>query len=539
MPAPFGSVTTIGPRALVQAHAPCARTSTITALELEGFDAFAGRQRIELAPLTLLVGREPGGKGAILQALVYLRELVEQGNADLDHTTLGDRIVELGGFAGLVHRGDTTRAIVVRIEIATPGCLERFTHRGAHFPFPDLDDEIESAWLELTVRMRATSSGHRPIVDRAIIGVGSCSEPLVWLETGPTLHMGEPRFARVNLGHPRLFGTSAEVAEAWAAIAVPGPVGTLAQAARLDLDHRRLHPVFALACAHASALPHPDEPLQVIPGPHAHDHTHAMHAVEEVRTFLEIVVIGTIGQLSTALRDACCIGSPRAIPPREHLDHPAGTTSRWFDGLAAWDLLLTDRSSLVERTNDWLRRLGMRCEVVAKPLLAITPDPARPLAHDDATTCRLRLDTGRGLLMLPSEAGAGASQLVPVIVAALESRARLLLVELPELHLHPAVQLGLGDLFIDAAARDGGGRTVLVETQSEHLILRVLRRIREARQAARPDEVPSFTAEQLSVLHTEARPDGIHVRRLRADERGEFVDPWPHGFFAERSQELM
>jgi predicted ATPase len=93
-------------------------------------------------------------------------------------------------------------------------------------------------------------------------------------------------------------------------------------------------------------------------------------------------------------------------------------------------------------------------------------------------------------------------------------------------------------LLIDAIARDGGRRAFLVETHSEHLILRLLRRIREATDKELPEGVSAITADQLSVLYVESHPDGVHVRRLQVDERGEFRDTWPKGFFDERFAEI-
>jgi predicted ATPase len=101
------------------------------------------------------------------------------------------------------------------------------------------------------------------------------------------------------------------------------------------------------------------------------------------------------------------------------------------------------------------------------------------------------------------------------------------------------VQVGLGDLFIDSVSRDGGRRTLLVETHSEHLILRLLRRIRETTEKELAENAPSFSEDKLSVLYVESLPDGVRVRRLRVDERGEFKDRWPKGFFAERMEELL
>ena len=101
------------------------------------------------------------------------------------------------------------------------------------------------------------------------------------------------------------------------------------------------------------------------------------------------------------------------------------------------------------------------------------------------------------------------------------------------------MQVGLGDLFIDAVTREASRRTFLVETHSEHLILRLLRRIRETTENELADGAPAFAEDKLSVLYVEMTPDGVRVRRLRVDEHGEFKDRWPQGFFAERMQELL
>ena len=260
---------------------------------------------------------------------------------------------------------------------------------------------------------------------------------------------------------------------------------------------------------------------------------------QEVRNFLELVVLGTTAQLASYLHDAQYIGPLRTIPPRGFLYDRAGRITSWADGLAAWDLLLADRPTLVERTNAWLRKLGAGCQVAVQQLFDGTAD-AEELSdgHVDRTVRRLLLDTGAGSLVLPSEVGAGISQLIPVVVAALEGRSGLTLVEQPEIHIHPALQVGLGDLFIDAITRESR-RTLIIETHSEHLILRLLRRIRQTTEGTLDAHAPAFSEDKLSVIYVDASQSGVQIRRLRVDADGEFVDRWPKGFFAERMPELL
>ncbi|WP_437962604.1 AAA family ATPase (plasmid) [Sorangium sp. So ce119] len=523
----------------------------LTSLEIENFKGIAARQRIDFAPLTLLFGANSAGKSTILQALLYLHELIERGSADVDRTELGGSILELGGFVRLVHRHDRQRAIVLRAEFATPGGLERFGRDLTEFPFPDLDDEVESAWLELTIQHRTAAAFHGAMVERAAIGVNGELEPLVWLETPGSLREGDPLYARINLGHPLVADAAANVAESWLSISVPEPEwhrgvdpGFPERGAVVGLDDLigftdgRALPLVALSRSRLSALPPPNEPLRVIPL--GDDAPEKAATAQQVRTFLEMIVLGTTSQLASFLRDAQYIGPLRTIPPRGFLYERAGRITSWADGLTAWDLLLADRLTLVERTNAWLRRLGAGCQVVVQQLFDGSAD-AEELSdgHVDKTVRRLLLDTGAGSFVLPSEVGAGISQLIPVVVAAIEGRGGLTLVEQPEVHVHPAVQVGLGDLVMEAARREGQRRMILVETHSEHLLLRVMRRMRETHEGTVPEGVRPVSPADVSVVLVEKDGARSITRMMPLNERGELVKAWPGGFFEEGLREVL
>jgi hypothetical protein len=579
----------------------------LTAIEIENFKGIAARQRIDFAPLTLLFGANSAGKSTILQSLLYLHELIEHGSADVDRTELGGNVIELGGFARLVHQHDAERAIGLRAEFSTPGGLERFGRDLTDFPFPDLDDEVESAWLELTIRFRTMTSFRGPVVERVVVGVNGNSEPLVWIEIGTTLRESEPLHARVNLGHPLLASETrelpdaiavkadgtpgpvtakhapADVTEAWEQIAISEEVERRELA--LDGDDRgasdtgaglgdgsgfgdgRSLPVFALARGRMSALPMPDDPLRVVAAGNIEGDKEELvslrlrpqseatkqqiellessiqlreRATRDVRTFLEMIVLGTTSQLASILRDGQYIGPLRTIPSRGFLYERAGRITSWADGLAAWELLLADRLRLVERTNAWLRRIGAGCQVIVQQLFDGNAD-AEDLAggHVDKTVRRLLLDAGMGSLVLPSEVGAGISQLIPVVVAAIEGQGGLALVEQPELHVHPVVQVGLGDLLLDAALREGQRRTILVETHSEHLLLRVMRRMRETHEGSVREDARPVHAGDVSVLLIEKDGARTISRKMPLNEQGELVKAWPGGFFEEGLREVL
>jgi len=122
--------------------------------------------------------------------------------------------------------------------------------------------------------------------------------------------------------------------------------------------------------------------------------------------------------------------------------------------------------------------------------------------------------------------GSGISQLVPVVVqTVLTPKGGCLLIEQPEIHLHPAAQADLADLFVNHAQQ---GKQLVVETHSEHLLLRVRRRVAEGRIS--PDLVHVFLVEKTKGV--------TKVRCLKLEKNGHFKR-WPRGFFEEGYKEAI
>ena len=96
------------------------------------------------------------------------------------------------------------------------------------------------------------------------------------------------------------------------------------------------------------------------------------------------------------------------------------------------------------------------------------------------------------------------------------ARDAAILVEQPEVHLHPRLQSAVGDLFVDTVV--SGRAQLLVETHSEHLVLRLLRRIREH----------VLDPQDLAILYVDLDDSGAaFVRTLEVDGDGDLVDGWP------------
>jgi predicted ATPase len=182
--------------------------------------------------------------------------------------------------------------------------------------------------------------------------------------------------------------------------------------------------------------------------------------------------------------------------------------------------LLHEQPRLVTEVNNVLASMELPYRI--KVVLMSSKEAVGTVIHLVLT------NVGSSLEVSPSDVGVGYSQVLPLIAQSVLAKDQLVCVEQPELHLHPAMQARLADMFLDQAT--GGNRArFLIETHSESLMLRFLRRIREERVS--PDEI--------QVLYVDQDHDGNSVvTELPISSDGEFMTRWPNGFFDERLEEL-
>jgi predicted ATPase len=137
-----------------------------------------------------------------------------------------------------------------------------------------------------------------------------------------------------------------------------------------------------------------------------------------------------------------------------------------------------------------------------------------------------------------ADVGFGFSQLLPLVAQIhsyrrrarrgirAEARQQIIAIEQPELHLHPAFQAKLADLFARAIApNEGVAPTIILESHSEALIARLGELVVEGK--LNPADV---------ILHFVEKDDKAGLSTVRV---GQFapdgsIDNWPVGFFSSR-----
>ena len=298
--------------------------------------------------------------------------------------------------------------------------------------------------------------------------------------------------------------------------------------------------------------------------------------LSERQALIDELIRGSLSTLIDGLNGFTYVGPKRSTVPRNLTSDVMDEYTSWGDGLGAWNWLSRCSTSDFEICSKWLwsettglnAGLSLEREIVyeieASVLDAwknhgLTPTEYLECVLDaDEDSLRYRLldwmstrsfqkiflrQIQTGKRRHPQDVGEGVTQVIPVIAACVRSISPdyfspLVAIEQPELHLHPSLAAKIGDL-IAGTMLTMPQRTALIETHSEHLILRILRRIRQTTNGELPAHIPPVKPDDVCVLWVDNLGDGTTFQRLRIDDQGEFIDRWPRGFFSERAEELF
>ena len=575
-------------------------------MEIENFKGVGTRQSIELKPITLLFGPNSAGKSTILQALHYLREILERRNTDPDQTIAGG-LTDLGGFATFVHDHDLTLPIVLRVQLLLED--EQGNERLPLNSGGSVNEEALNSLQVWYIAGETTESGINSFVRHvgltlevrwseliqsayvALLEIQMNGETLAMIKSPP--QKGRAQLSGFDFAHPLLqeiiysdddIGPfegeeilSPEEAEELLGDPLSSPLGREIWELSRELSADLLVPEdqetdFRIAVkTPLGALPDLDNPLDLdfveidSAVGEADEYKSEQQRRDGLSMLIDEMILGPVRIVRDYLNSMTYIGPLRNIPDRGYHARLSPDESRWAQGLAAWDLLYTDKEeNLLDEVNVWLsgeQKLQTGYSLVKTQIGEIpVPGPLsqyfeRGLTEDDIgdvqelyalLTFRTKIalcDVNKGIIVAPCDVGVGISQMIPVVVGCLRDKAGILIIEQPELHIHPAIQVRLGDLFIDTTQSENdyvnSRKSLLIETHSEHIILRILRRIRETTENELPPGAIGLEPGDLSVIYVDKTEKGLQLRNLRVDGEGEFIDRWPKGFFDERTEELF
>ncbi|MCG7995584.1 MAG: AAA family ATPase [Candidatus Thiodiazotropha taylori] len=552
----------------------------LTNLTLQNFKAIGDEpQTIAFKPITLLYGPNSAGKSSILQSLMYLLEILQSGNCNPG--TL-KRLAErnLGGFFSLVNDHDLYKSIVIRIGfeygssiVSEYSTFAEWVDNGElKLLLKDIAGETRHAEVELTITWSHT-------LETAYVEAYQ-----VWLngEFIGSMHASADSKAqeitKLNFAHPLLipydyddwaeseFGEDKSDLEPGDTefkdrLLALNPNRAVSSSSNAISDDNHDMPPIAFY-GFAGALPLLGKPLITNLEGRDVEESRDHFDREIITTALTQVFVSPLDHLEKLLEESIYIGPLREVPSRNFIPNTSPRPERWINGLAAWDMLYRIEEEKLTQVSKWFYdedKLDAGYEVVRETFRQLPVDSPLYIALsqmreelDDSVWVQEQLETmpektrlvfkdlKKGLDLSPEDLGVGISQVLPIVVAALVKRRGLIAVEQPELHIHPSFQVELGSLFIQAArGNEGDGPCFLLETHSEYLMLRFLRRLFDTSEdELAPGEIP-LIPKDISVCYVDAGDKSLTLHALRLDDKGEFLDPWPKGFFPERTKELF
>ncbi len=567
--------------------------ATLRALTIQNFKAISDPVRIEFKPITLLFGPNSAGKSTVMGALLYAREIFVNHNPNPHQVTVFGEPLDLGGFRNMVHNCDLTLPITVAVEIdleenalsGSPIFEPRVVHHvGLSESCLDCLGKVQRVSLKVSVRWDPILSvpyfaSYRVDLNDDFFCKLSDMGPSERIQQYENVDQDQflrwymnlkPYFLQtvLNTQHP-IFGKEMSRKS-------PNLFHELSNCILNDVSEwnwsgnppePRSSGVIYTRCV--GALPDwkhtvsaSEKTSDLGEGEEGHeedeedlDGYHRNELDEGYDDLLGRCIITPGLVVQELLRSLRYLGPLRARPPRVlEQDEPVSTFGL-YSGLGVWEELFTVTPEKEIEINQWLEdgnRLDTGYKIIVKrfrefesPQLskldaeaAIEPSEAEELISKMPERARVVLKkstTGRELN--PRDVGTGASQLIPVVIAAVLSKDQIVTIEQPELHIHPALQSKIADLFI--AQIQEGNNLFLLETHSEHLMLRLLRRIRETSEDTLPADVHPLRPDQVGVIFMEPAGSAVRVHPLRIDKTGEFTDRWPRGFFEEREEELF
>jgi hypothetical protein len=528
--------------------------------QISNFKAFAGRESLPIKPITLIFGPNSSGKSSLFHSLLMLKQTIDYGENPEDVLLPKGSLVDLGSYKEFIHRHNISKPFRLKVTMDIPTHLDAALHRSllvggnAQTDFSNLQESILGFnTYGMGIEFSFDEDSQNIIVSRIQLFLGDELDPLAIYEHEELLGSDERcltsglygqssvlKLREVNFDH--VYWRNEAAARIEEIMIFDTEFTETPLDLHMDLSgvnakwvqdlFKRLEDSSGSSGVEAKVLKREFLELHnFLPRLlNSREMQDIMFYPDSSSGSLSLLTLSASHLLRHTIQNILFIGPLRAYPDRYYTF--SGTRSAYVGkhGNFVPDILVSNREILVEVNKVFDRFcLGLRVKISC-------------LSDKDSDIhglFGLRLfDVSTGVSMGITDVGFGVSQILPIIVQTLLSKEKTMLIEQPELHLHPRLQAELGDLFI-ASALGNSKNTLIIETHSEHLILRVLRRIRETAEGRLEEGQFPIKPDDLAVVYAKPTPEGTKLIHLRVTEDGDFADPWPDGFFPERARELL
>lgn len=491
----------------------------IQAIEVENFKCFKERQVFHCGPITLIYGPNSAGKSTGWQALRILHEQISKIKASgkkqwVSPSLCAYAMDDLGGgsFARLVHGHDPDGQIKIAIRWSVTEAQKQYLPNGC---------DSASAFCEFMFK--------KGVMHSVRLGYGDNDERFCF-------DMADNNGAKGWRGYLRarwyMSPAVQKLHETMGVLLKTVPSLT----AFIDgLNQKSSAGLIAVRNIATSWCILSDKRIEkrwrgvvVRPG--------MLNNLGDYRSLVRSMINGELRMFRRELHsllDSCVFIGPQRIQQRKMVNTSLGEKNRRDSSNMGLDdntaTLLGNSPKVLAEVNRWLTNLEIKYEIIVEEDITESGNKNEIKLKDVAWDCRIAHSL--------NGVGFGIGQLLPIIVQSVSSRDQVIVIDEPEVHIHPRLQSALGDLFIESATKRGN--RFIIETHSENLVLRLLRRVREESQSSLAANQLGVSQKDVSVMYVDSSRCPSVTKRLRIDSTGEFADAWPQGFFEERAQELF
>lgn len=475
-------------------HQDRGNMSFLGSIRLKNFKAFADTGTIRLRKLNLVVGKNSAGKSSILKAILASSQTCKEKKVEGSDLRLVGEHVDLGTFSEIIHNQASASQFSVCYGIHNP--VEPFEERSP----PDLLFEYKYKQGERL--LTANISSIRVLQDDEILASakGAFKNQDLFRTDGTILR--NSKFASdIIQGENNLeeqirnsFSSSESIME----------LG--------DTKHHLSIDDLVIEITGFIEAKRKNRPRVMIESPLFFNRSEKHQAINKGSK-----------KLDKLLTNCVYIGPFREEPNRQGRKAILSSKSAGKKGHElAMQLHVKLQNKLFKAKFDkHLQKLKIADSITTNDSYVKVANTEKPTGY-----INILLEKSGGFYSLV-DVGFGTSQVLPVVFDLMAHKEELILIEQPELHLHPSAQAELGDLLVDSVNQDN---QLIVETHSVTLIERIRRLIRSGK----------IHNEDVGIIYVkqDGKSKEATCEQIGFLENSEFDKAWPEdAFFAEREIE--
>ncbi len=429
-------------------------------LTIENFKSIGCVTNFELRPMTVLAGINSSGKSSLLQALLLLKQSMESDTKDL--LRLNGPYVAATSLTDLVRM--KKRGVQMKMAMTIDGREIPSSYRDVDF------SPNGKALVAISFELVFSANGQSHLESLNSTWKFEGTEEKVMFSAKRSKALGT---YTLKYSHPAMLGLSESEKRR--------------TMDKCKLTFRDFIPIFAEAEAGGGNV---------------------------VRSLIVMKVLYSI--IESVMENIHYVGAQRIKPKLAQSYSNTDFREVGTDGQMTRFLLNERKNAHVAGYDDNVGGLAALCKkwICDKMHLAKDID----VVKDSNKLYRTLITNNDGLQVDLCQMGFGLSQILPFVVQGfLTPVGGTLIVEDPDVHMHPKVQADIVDFFIDLMQH---GRNVLIETHSDHIVTRLRRRI--------TDE--TLTTDKVNIIFVENGKDGSSYPSIGISENGAFTSELPKDF---------